>query len=92
MSAVPNGLTGRSVPMHTRGVVAAGGTFGYELDLNEITPEEMEEVRTQIQHFRSCWDLVLRGDYYRLSDPFRQEAFNAWMNVAPDKSRAWWVW
>ena len=69
--------------MHTRGVVAAAGTFGYELDLNEITSEEMEEVRTQIQHFRSCWDLVLRGDYYRLSNPFRQEAFNAWMHVSP---------
>lgn len=88
VSAVPNGQTGRSVSMHTRGVVAAAGTFGYELDLNEITSEEMEEVRTQIQHFRSCWDLVLRGDYYRLSNPFRQEAFNAWMHVSPDKSRA----
>ena len=88
VSAVPNGQTGRSVSMHTRGVVAAAGTFGYELDLNEITSEEMEEVRTQIQHFCSCWDLVLRGDYYRLSNPFRQEAFNAWMHVSPDKSRA----
>lgn len=88
VSAVPNGQTGRSVSMHTRGVVAAAGTFGYELDLNEITSEEMEEVRTQIQHFRSCWDLVLRGDYYRLSNPFRQEAFNAWMHVSHDKSRA----
>lgn len=88
VSAVPNGQTGRSVSMHTRGVVAAAGTFGYELDLNEITSEEMEEVRTQIQHFRSCWDLVLRGDYYRLSNPFRQEVFNAWMHVSPDKSRA----
>ena len=47
VSAVPNNQTGRSVSMHTRGVVAAAGTFGYELDLNEITSEEMEEVRTQ---------------------------------------------
>lgn len=88
VSAVPNGLTGRSVPMHTRGVVAAGGTFGYELDLNEISQEEMEEVRGQIRHFKQCWDLVLRGDYYRLSDPFQQSYYQAWMHVSPQKDRA----
>ena len=37
VSAVPNGLTGRSVSMGTRGVVAMAGTFGYEMDLNHTT-------------------------------------------------------
>lgn len=88
VSAIPNCMTHRTTPMHTRGVVAAAGTFGYELDLNEITDEELEEVRRQITHFKTCWDLVLRGDYYRLSNPFAEEPFQAWMHVSPDKDRA----
>ena len=88
VSATPNCMTHRTTPMHTRGVVAAAGTFGYELDLNEITDEELEEVRRQITHFKTCWDLVLRGDYYRLSNPFAEEPFQAWMHVSPDKDRA----
>lgn len=89
VSAVPNGLTHRSVPLHTRGVVAAAGTFGYELDLNELTAEELDQVRDQIAAFRTDWELVMRGDYYRLGDPFRaEEPFCAWMHVSPDRSRA----
>ena len=56
--------------------------------LTTITSEEMEEVRTQIQHFRSCWDLVLRGDYYRLSNPFRAGGLQRLDACFPDKSRA----
>ena len=69
--------------------MAAAGTFGYELDLNELTEEELKEVASQIAAFRTYWDLVMRGDYYRLSDPFRQEeSFCAWMHVSQDRSRA----
>ena len=88
VSAVPNGLTHRSTPLHTRGVVAAAGTFGYELDLNELSQEELEEVAAQIAAFRTYWDVVMRGDYYRLTDPFRHESFCAWMHVSPDRERA----
>ncbi|MBM6870956.1 alpha-galactosidase [Pseudoflavonifractor phocaeensis] len=88
VSAVPNCLTNRSTPMHTRGVVAAAGTFGYELDLNEISGEELEEVRRQIDHFKRCWDVVMKGDYYRLSDPFSDAPFQAWMHVSPEGDRA----
>ena len=72
-----------------RGVVAAAGTFGYELDLNELSQEELAQVREQIAAFRTDWELVMRGDYYRLSDPFRPEdSFCAWMHVSQDRSRA----
>ena len=42
VSAVPNHQTGRITPLHTRGVVAMSGTFGYELDLLKLTEEEKE--------------------------------------------------
>ncbi len=88
VSAVPNGLTHRSTPFHTRGVVAAAGTFGYELDLNELTQEELDEVAAQAAGFREYWDVVMRGDYYRLTSPFGGDSFCAWMHVTADRQRA----
>ena len=40
VSAVPNHQTGRKTPLHTRGVVAMSGTFGYELNLMKLSEEE----------------------------------------------------
>lgn len=87
VSAVPNHQTGRSVSLHTRGVVAMAGAFGYELDPEKLTAEEREAVREQIRQYRSREELIRRGRYYRLSDPFTA-AYTAWMFVSKDRSRA----
>lgn len=87
VSAVPNHQTGRSVSLHTRGVVAMAGAFGYELDPEKLTAEEKTAVREQIRQYRSMEELVRRGRYYRLSDPFTA-ACTAWMFVSKDRSRA----
>ncbi len=87
VSAVPNHQTGRSVSLHTRGVVAMAGAFGYELDPEKLTAEEREAVREQIRQYRSREELIRRGRYYRLSDPFTA-AYTAWMFVSKDGSRA----
>ena len=73
VSAVPNHQTGRITPLHTRGVVAMSGTFGYELDLLKLTEEEKDEVRSQIGEFRKYAPLIQNGRYYRLTDPFKSE-------------------
>ncbi|MFR8493338.1 MAG: alpha-galactosidase [Mediterraneibacter gnavus] len=49
VSAVPNHQTGRKTPLSTRGAVAMAGTFGYELDLGNVTEEEKEEIETTDQ-------------------------------------------
>jgi len=87
-SAVPNGMTGRSVPMETRGVVAMSGTFGYEMDLNETTPEEREVIKKQVAFFKEHYELIQQGDYYRLSDPFQNGPYTAWEQVSPDRREA----
>ena len=69
VSAVPNGQTGRSVPIETRGVVAMSGTFGYEMDLGKCTQEEKETAARQVQQYKNWWWLIGEGDYYRLTDP-----------------------
>lgn len=51
VSAVPNHQTGRVTSFKTRGNVALSGSFGYELDPNQISDEEKEEVKEQIRKF-----------------------------------------
>ncbi len=87
VSAVPNQQTGRSVSMETRGVVAMAGTFGYEMDLNHTTEEERETIRRQTAFFKEHYDLIQRGDYYRLSDPCAAP-YAAWEQAAPGGGEA----
>ena len=85
VSAVPNGGTRRTTPLETRGVVAMSGTFGYEMDLSETTAEEQEIMRRQTAFFKEHYDLIQRGDYYRLTDPFADGPFTAWEQVSQDR-------
>ncbi len=87
VSAVPNQQTGRSVPISTRANVAYFGTFGYELDLNEISDKEFEEVKKQIEFMKKYRRLIQFGDFYRLRSPFETDQ-NAWMVVSSDKKQA----
>lgn len=84
VSASPNHQTGRSTSLHTRGVVAMAGTFGYELATKELTEEEKEEIKEQIVQYRKYGELIQNGNYYRLSNPF-QDACAAWMFGAKDQ-------
>ena len=88
VSAVPNHQTGRTTPIETRAVVAMSGSFGYELDLNLITPEEKEAVKVQIERFKKDWPLIHNGRYYRLNSPFKQHYFTAWGYVSEEKDKA----
>lgn len=87
VSAVPNQQTGRTVSIKTRANVAYFGTFGYELDLNELSTDEFEEVKKQIAFMKENRELIQYGDFYRLRSPFETEQ-NAWMVVSEDKKKA----
>ena len=54
------------------------GTFGYELDPGKLSEEEKEEVRNQIAAFKKYYELIQEGDYFRLTDPARDEHYAAW--------------
>lgn len=83
VSAVPNHQTGRLTPLRTRGVTAMAGIFGYELDLGSLLEVEKEQIREQIREYLQHEDLIRNGRYYRLTDPFREEA-GAWEFVSED--------
>lgn len=85
VSAVPNHQTGRVTPLAARGITAMPGSFGYELDPAKLSEEEKQEVREQIRKYKQYADLIHKGLYYRLTNPFAEEV-GAWEFLAPDAS------
>lgn len=84
VSAVPNHQTGRITSIETRGVVAMAGSFGYELDLNQLSEEEKTVVVKQVTHYKEYQSLIYNGDYYRLANPF-EDGMSAWSWISEDK-------
>jgi alpha-galactosidase len=93
VSASPNHQTGRETSFVTRGHVAMGGAFGYELDLTMLTDEEKSLVKRQIADYHRYYALINRGDFHRLILPDdrvngKSGRAAAWMVVSEDKSEA----
>lgn len=84
VSIVPNHQVGRITSLKTRGDVAMSANLGYELDLNELTDEEKEEVREQIKWYKGVRQLVQYGTFYRLLSPFVGN-HTAWIIISEDK-------
>ena len=89
VSAVPNHQTGRSVPLSTRANVAYYGAFGYELDLNEISEADFNEVKKQIAFYKEARPVFQYGTFYRLLSPFAEGGHTAWISVAPEQKTAY---
>ena len=87
VSVAPNHQVCRNTPLHTRANVAYFGTFGYELDLNKLTDEEIAEVKEQIVFMKEYRELIQFGTFYRLKSPFEGNE-TVWMVVSEDKMTA----
>ena len=90
VSACPNHQTGRTTPLFTRGAIASLGASGYELNVSALSNEEKNACKEQITVYRKISDLVLRGDLFRLIDPFSENCFCE-MIVSKDKRCAYVV-
>ena len=88
ISASPNQQVFRETPLHTRANVAFFGSFGYELDPDLLSEEELAYIRTQTEFVKKYRELVLKGTFYRLKSPFESSGFAAWMVVSSDKRTA----
>lgn len=87
ISAVPNHQVHRVTPLQTRGNAAVFGAFGYELDLNKLSGEEIEVVKQQIRFYKENRKLLHQGTFIRLKSPFEGNE-TAWMVVSEEKDRA----
>ena len=54
-----------------KGDVALWGTFGYELDPNELSAEERGQIKKQVDEYHKYYNLTHFGDLYRLKSPMR---------------------
>jgi len=87
VSPVPNHQVGRITSLKTRGDVAFFGMFGYELDIAQMTEEELEEAKAQIEFAKRIQPLIRTGDFYRLRSPFENNE-TVWQVTAKDGSHS----
>lgn len=85
VSACPNHQTGRVTPFDTRGNVALGFCFGYELDPLRLSAEETAAIKRQTARYRELESLMLSGKFYRLRSPFSGNDC-CWQQVSRDQS------
>ncbi len=85
VSACPNHQTGRMTPFETRGNVALGFCFGYELNPLHLSPEETEAIKRQTARYKEFEPLMLEGRFYRLCSPFQGNEC-CWQQVSSDGS------
>ncbi|MDO4908451.1 MAG: alpha-galactosidase [Corynebacterium sp.] len=88
VSIVPNHQTRRISPLATRAHVAYFGAFGYELDLNDLSQDEINQVKEQIAFYKQYRHLIHEGTFYRLKSPFESGQEVAWMVVDKNKEQA----
>lgn len=80
--------SGKFVPLETKAIVAMCGTFGYELDATQLNKKQQKICKKQSDLFRKYYHITFKGDYYRLTNPFEDGNFTAWMHVTKNKREA----
>ena len=53
VSMSPNAQTLRSTPLSTRFNVASFGVLGYELDFADLTPDELRQIKSQVEFYKA---------------------------------------
>ena len=87
VSAAPNQQVGRMTSIDTRANVAFFGAFGYEMDLNRLSDEELQKVKEQIKWYKKNRKLIHTGKFYRILSPFERNEM-LWMVVDAEKENA----
>ena len=88
VSASPNHQTCRETSITTRAHVALSGNFGFELDLNQLTEAEFEEVKQVVALVKDVRGTLQKGEFTRLESPFGPGNYVAWQFISADRSEA----
>jgi len=84
VSAVPNLQVGRITGLKTRANIAYFGTFGYELEMDKMSGEELEEAKEMTAFAKRIQPLMQNGLFYRLRSPYESNEC-AWAVVSEEK-------
>ena len=88
VSVCPNHACGRVTPFKTRGYVALSGTFGYELDITKLPPEERAMIPGQVALYKKFSSLIRNGDYSRIASYRENNEYDCWASISKDKTKA----
>lgn len=88
VAACPSHINGRVTPFEIRGRVSLPGCFGYELDLDKLSPKEQALIPRQLEEYRQYGPVFREGDRYRLASCRENGMYDAIMAVSKDKSTA----
>jgi len=88
VSVCPNHACGRITPFKTRGYVALSGSFGYELDITKLAPEERSMISGQIALYKKFGDLIRNGDYSRIASYSENNEYDCWASLSKDRKEA----
>lgn len=87
VSICPNHQTLFSTSLESRFNVSAIGAFGYELDLEQLTDNELDTIKSQIKFYKENRKLLQQGNYYRL-DSLTFNNSGGWIIVNDDQTEA----
>ena len=88
VAACPSHTNGRVTPFETRGLVSLPGCFGYELDLTQLTEEELAMIPGQLENYKKYGSVFHDGDYYRIASYGENQEYDAVLAVSKDKKTA----
>ena len=77
----------KALNIQDKAIVAAFGTFGYELDLSKLSEEDKAKIVEINKLIRDWHHIVTLGDYYAISSPFESN-FSIFNIVSKDKKEA----
>ena len=91
VSASPHAQTLRATPLTTRGNVSFFGCLGYELDLKHLASIEIQEIKAQIEFYKSHRRLFQFGTFHRMKNGWQVSldgvtaagVFHGLVNAAP---------
>lgn len=86
VSVCPNHAVGRNTPFKTRGYVALSGTFGYELDITKLDPNERSMIPGQIALYKKFNPIIREGLYYKVASYTENNEYDCWMSVKDDEA------
>lgn len=87
VSAIPNHQMNRVTSLDTRANVAFFGAFGYELDLNKLSEDELNTVKRQIAFYKEKRKLFQFGRFVRIKSPFEGNDV-CWLVINEDSTEA----
>ena len=87
VSICPNHQTLISTSLESRFNVASVGAFGYELDLEQLSEEELDIIKSQIEFYKENRKLLQQGNYYRLNT-LTDNFSGGWIIVSDNQEEA----